>query len=356
MVYKVVYIEDQAADSVIHDLNQLGLDVEHCKPTSFSETTKKVDEMKPDLILMDYRLMAGGGEVDAPSIAQYYRSSFIDRPEQCTPIVLLSNDNKIHDYYRDFTSHDLFDFSISKENLSENKEKYSSLMKELINSYTEIAHLQDSNSSLVKLLSIPESIEDDIDPRIIETLERKKYKSSTYLTSSFILNNVVKPIGVLIGEDVLSARLGISTKSEDWHSLLDKLKNWQYTGLYSETYKRWWAAGVEEWWSNQVDSKSHLRRLNSQEKLTLLNAKFEEFDLKKIDGDPQSITNSFWTICQSSFVAVDPSEAFEIAIDLTQYPWIDSQFLSYESVRSSDLIEKLTDFERIRYKEQARSL
>ncbi len=354
MAYKVVYVEDLEADSVLHDLNGLGLNVEHCKPSSFIETINNIDEKQPNLILMDYRLMEGGGDVDAPSIAQFFRSRAIDDPTRSIPIVLLSNDKKIHSYLEDYTSHDLFDFAISKGVLSEKKEKYAQLIRELIESYSAIHKVSASKDSLKTLIAPPTSLEARVDPRIKETLDDKKYISNTYMASGFILNNIVKPIGILIGEDVLSARLGVSKSSKDWETLIGLLNEYQYKGIYSSTYKRWWSEGIEEWWNSQINKHSYLRTLSTHQKYTEIVNKITELELAEVSGDPKSVTNSFWTICNKSSIALDPSEGFEIKSELTQCPWLDSQYLTYESVRDHDLIDKLTDFEKSRYKELAK--
>ncbi len=354
MAYRVVYIEDQDTGSVLHDLSQCGLEVVHCHPSTFKETTMEVDSHKPDLILMDFRLMPGGGEVNAPAIAQYYRSLSIDEPSLCLPVVLLSNDTKIHGFYDDFTSHDLFDFFIIKENLSDNKEKYALLMKEHIESYKLISTLQAKEADLVELLKIPEKLELDIDPRIKETLRSKKYQSNVYMASTFVFNHVVKSIGVLIGEDVLSARLGVSKGSESWSELCTLLKESEYTGVYSGSYQRWWADGVEIWWSETFEESHHPRRLNSEEKLKVICDKFPELNLQKVDGDSTTKTDNFWSICQYSLLPIDPSEAFEIQTDLSLMPWLDTQYYSYDSVRDYDLNDELTDIEKSRFKDIAR--
>jgi len=354
MAYKIVYIEDQDASSVIHDLSPCDLDVAHCHPGTFKETITEVDSHKPDLILMDFRLTQGGSEVNAPAIAQYYRSLAIDDSNSCLPIVLLSNDSKIRGYYDDFTSHDLFDFFIIKEYLSDKKEKYSLLIKELIASYKCISTSQIENQDLVDLLLIPDKLEIDIDPRIKETLRSKQYQSNVYLASSFILNKIVKPVGVLIGEDVLSARLGVSKTSNDWGALCKTLKNYEYTGLYSGSYQRWWAYGIEVWWKEIIEESNHLRRFDSEGKLKILQEKFPTLQLQKVVGDPTTKTENFWTICQRNFLPIDPGEAFEIQSDLTLMPWLDTKYYSYESIRDYDLIKELTDIERARYKEMAK--
>lgn len=353
MAYKVVYLEDQDADSVIHDLNRFDLDARHCNPTSFKETVESINEFCPDLILMDFRLMERGGEVNAPAFAQYYRSLTIDDKSKSIPIVLLSNDEKIHGFYEDFTSHDLFDFSIKKSKLSSNLNKYTCLMKELVESYQRINILQSKNQPLVELLSIPERLAEEIDPRIQDVLHEKKLTSNNYMASSFILDSIVKPIGVLIGEDVLSARLGVSKDSSDWKALCAQVDEFLYKGVYCDTYTRWWAEGIESWWIDVVGERVHPRRLSSDEKVTILRNRFS-FDLQKVEGDEQSKTQKFWTICQESLIPVDPSEAFEVKASLTELPWVDRAYYSFFSVRDKDLITLLTEVDKARFKSLAR--
>jgi CheY-like chemotaxis protein len=355
MKYNVVYLEDQDAKSVIHDLLQYDLNVIHCNPTSFKETIEEIDSHQPDLILMDFRLMEGGGDVNAPAFAQHYRSLIIDDKTKSMPIVLLSNDDRIHGYYQDYTSHDLFDFSINKSGLSKHLNKYTSLMKELIGSYQQISKLQSRGDPLVRLLNIPEVLADQIDPRVVGTLGESKFITNVYIASAFILDNIVKPIGILIGEDVLAARIGIDNNSPDWASLCEKFEGYEYVGIYSDTYKRWWSEGVEIWWHENIAEKSQLRRISSTDKAQLLKSKFPSLELKVVEGDIDSITKKFWSICDQSLVPVDPSEAYEAKTELATMPWIDRKYFSYRSIRSNlELMLSLTDIEKNRFKQLAK--
>lgn len=356
MPYKIVYLEDQSADSAINDLIGQDLNAVLCIPTAFKTTIDDIDSHNPDLILMDFRLMeVGTGEVNAPAFAQYYRSLMVDDPKKSIPIVLLSNDDNIRDFYKDFTSHDLFDFSINKSKFTENLEKYTSLMKELIESYQQISTDQSNKKSLVDLLKIPAKLKDQIDPRIETTLQEDKFITNVYMASRFILNDIVKPIGVLIGEDVLAARVGVSKDSNDWPLLCENLNDFSYQGIYSKTYKRWWAEGVEMWWNTHVAKDVHLRRISSANKLQLLQQKYPLLNLKEVTGASRSVTRKFWTICHKNLVPVDPSEAFQAKPALSKMPWIEHKYYSYETVRGNENISKLlTDIERTRFKQLAR--
>lgn len=65
---------------------------------------------------MDYKLTEGSelSYCDAPTIASTLRSKYNDGIKE-RPIVLISTlDNIVNIYRKDYTSHDLFDYAISK--------------------------------------------------------------------------------------------------------------------------------------------------------------------------------------------------------------------------------------------------
>lgn len=353
MGYNVVYVEDQGAGSVLSDLKRFELEPFHCQPTTFSETVSCINGFNPDLILMDYKLLEGGGETDAPAIAQSFRSLGVEDASLSTPIVLLSNNSKMQTFYKDFTSNDLFDFSINKEKFHQNLDKYTSLMKELIESYKEIKERIVKKQSMLDLLQISDDLIENIDPRIVDFLKSDN-SDSTYQVSGFILDKVVKPIGVLIGEDVLAARLGVSKDSVDWNDVLLKFEKYRYKGVYSKAYKRWWSEGIQYWWRHELKQNVHLRRLSAEEKLNILKEQFPAIELESVKGDAKSVTRKFWTICHHSYIPIDPSEAFEKKNILSEVPWVEPEYYSYDSVLDNDLLQQLSEIDRERFKALAK--
>lgn len=351
MTYKIAYLEDQKAQSVIEDLKPFELLVEHFQPRDFEETIKDIDTYQPDLILMDFRLTEAGGFVEAPSYAQYFRSHAIDKKLQPVPIVLLSNDTVIHEFYeKDYTSHDLFDYLIYKDSLNPNLKKYASLIKELIGAYQKINEIQqDPSLSLESLIQVPEPIKHRIDPRVYEALENKQNSTDVYSASAFVLNTIVKPIGILIGEDVLSARLGISKKSKDWKCLKELIKDYIYSGVFSGTYDRWWSSGIELWWKNEFPDQLPIGRLNSQERYGEIVKKTGLDDLDMIE---QENPTRLWTICKSTYSQLDLKNGFEISREINKYPWIDREYFSFDVLLESSgkEISELKESEKARFK------
>ena len=357
MEYRVVYLEDESGDSVVSDLIDNGIEATHCPAAGFQETVDRINDYNPDLILMDYRLLSGGGAVNAPSFAQNYRSLAIDSAEnhRNMPIVLMSNDNAMVSYHKDVTSHDLFDFSIKKSKFSDNKAKYATLIKELIDSYKKIQTLPTNGDLTQELLAVPVELVNDLDRRVTNTLEAKSHLEDPHMLSAFILDQVVKPIGLLIGEDVLSARLGVCKTSGNWGDLLEDLDEFKYSGIYSGTYKRWWAVGLEHWWRTKIDEGSHPKRLKASVRLAKIKETFPGLDLLEIQRPSKHPSEKFWTICQKSFDPLDPNLAFEVAASLPKMPWVDFSYYSYESVRGDDdLLSQLKEQDKERYKDLAR--
>jgi len=352
MGYKISYLEDQDASSYKRVLEEHEFEVTHCKPVKdFGETLKLIEANAPDLILMDFRLVESGGVFNAPPFAQYYRSQVLEEEGLCVPIVLLSNDKNINNYYKDFTSHDLFDFSINKTKFRLESQKYCDLMKSLIEGYSCIKNIQMQNRDLEELLQVPELVKYELDPRIFEQLSSKKNSTDIFMASTFILNQIVKPIGVLIGEDVLAARLGVCISSDDWVGVLSCFKDFFYTGIHSMPYNRWWSDGLDLWWEKEFSDSPSLKRLNSKERCDLIKAKL---NLKCLKYSADIADSYPWTICKNTTQALDPVDGYEAKSDSNMSPWLDPEYLSYEAVLDLPDPSVLKELDLERFKDKAK--
>lgn len=322
MVYKILYIEDLDPGSIIHDLQGQGFVVEHHQPKTFENTLKAVDGCS--LLLIDFRLTADKIAIfDAPTIAQTLRTLNSDSHKDI-PIILISSEGNILDYYNDLTSRDLFDFSITKLDLSSKIEKYCKRFESLIAGYELI---KKSNYNIQKVLSIPEEIMPELDYRIFEKLNNDIFKSDVFAFSSFILNNLIKTIGPLIGEDVLAARLGVSKESTGWIELKQKFEQFKYKGIFSTSYNRWWSIGLLNWWKEKENIT--LRRLPAEERVVKLKT-ITSLDLKVQERAPYAQSSNFWTICKDSLVPIDPIDGLEL-YKKELLAWQDTEYISIAS-------------------------
>src|SRR5690606_11428607 len=122
-----------------------------------NDLTKIITQIQaenPALILMDYRLGKGTNNVvyDAPTIASTVRTKLKIE----IPIILISNETKISDFYKDFLNHDLFDYAIDKKSFSENVSLYGNRLISYSNAYKVI---QESAFKLDKILGIPGDVD-----------------------------------------------------------------------------------------------------------------------------------------------------------------------------------------------------
>lgn len=360
MVYKIVYLEDLEPDSIKREIEDQGFEVIHVQPQSnFEETLKQIQQYDADLLLMDFRLNAGEAKFNAPPFAQFFRSQVVET-NVSLPIVLISSEDNISIYYRDFTSFDLFDFAKDKATFLININKYCSLFNELIESYKQLKVIQTSQEQIdVRILEVPEALQMRLDSRFLDTLLIDKYQSDPFMMSDLLLSYFVKPIGILIGPDVLAARLGVSRASKDWDSLLSLLAEFKYSGLYSKTYDRWWSQGIETWWKSNFPSLSTLRRISASDRCKLIREKYEFLDIEPLGKLEFSVSDRLWTICAGNHQSIDPIDGFEIAKDINNSPWLEPRYYSLNFLvnhSNPEILGKLKEQERERLSETRKNL
>lgn len=325
MDYKLLYIEDQSAESRESDLKDLGYIVNTLDPPK--DLGEILSKIKPDTnaLILDYRLTKGENNVcfDAPTIAQTLRSKHSENKFEL-PIILMSNENVITDYYKDFTSQDLFDFSLTKKEFIDDKIGFNKKLKSFIGTYSKI---KEADFNLSKILDVEEEGNDLIHSRIFAKLDIKK--GDIFAFSDFIYSKIICSTGLLIDEDVLSARIGISKKSSEWKNILDSLNNCVYGGIFSDTYPRWWMSKIENWWVETIQCETPLRRLDASERMEIIKNKLSLTELEVVVKTTQSHSSNFWTVCKYSNAPLDPFDGIEL---LKEYlPWQEKEYLSIDS-------------------------
>lgn len=341
MDYKLLYIEDNAAESRSKDLESIGYEVISHDPTpNIGDVLKKIDR-SIDAIVLDYRLTNGANGAnnacyDAPTIAQTLRTKH-SKDNFDIPMVLMSNETTIVDYFNDFSSQDLFDFVLTKEEFTRDKIGFKNKLKSFILCYKSI---KANGFDIAKILDIETKF---IHPNVYAKLEGLKYKkehsNAIFEYSSLIYYQIIEFTGMLIDEDVLSSRLGVSKDSNNWVQLLDSLGPFSYTGVFADIKKRWWMENVTNWWNETIDSKHSLRRLNAQERVDVLKSVLG-LDIKPLDKTTHSISTNFWTVCKLSKMPLDPFDGIELLKDYL--PWQEKEYLSFDSA-----LVKLEDYKHL---------
>ncbi|MEJ7820668.1 MAG: hypothetical protein WKF85_00025 [Chitinophagaceae bacterium] len=332
-----LYIDDEnglSETSTINGFNDSGIiDVQRFPLSNFIEFStlkleliRRSNENSFDGLIIDLRLDGTGEdrtEFNANAISSELRSVSARNEIKSFPIVLCSTEENIKQTYNaDKTSHDLFDYKLSKSNAAPNWPKISIKLLSLAEGYTwiqsdkrEIAQIF-GNSDLKKL-----------DERIIQKIENLNV---IYDFTHFIIKNFFHQTNPLINEKILAARLGIdlkATSSDSWSKLTTGiLADIKYQGLFATGWNRWWADRLVDWFNS-----------NTGERLAFLNAEKRVEILKRISGledlivaKPLKYCNSseFWSICEGYKVPIDPLEGFKIYSSIDLKPWQESKYIS----------------------------
>lgn len=325
MAYKIFYIEDLDPESRIETLKSGDFEIISYKPDiNIDNIIQNIHDGNPDIIIMDYKLTEGSdlAYCDAPTIASTLRSKYKDGIKE-RPIVLMSTlDNIVNLYRKDYTNHDLFDYAISKERALENPERFRKKCLSFLNSYINI---KDNDLDLDKILSV------DGNTHLVHSRIRihlNKDIKSVYEFSRFIFEHLIRCSGLLIGEDILSARLGISKESADWEKLKEQLTDCKYAGIFSDVYNRWWMSKVDSWWLDFIKEKHALRHYNAEEKTRILREKLS-LDLNIVVSSDKNLSSNYWTICKQTKLPLDPFDGIEL-LEEEFKPWQDKDYVSID--------------------------
>ncbi|AJA69641.1 hypothetical protein MYRA21_2529 [Myroides sp. A21] len=325
MAYKILYIEDLDGQTRKATLERAYFIIDQIQPSN--EVEKIIDDIKnkkPDLLLLDY-ILTVGSELEycnAPTIASTWRSLIATKGIEEIPIILMSNeDNIINKYRKDYTSHDLFDYAITKENATKYcTEKFINKCIAFISTYKNI---EENKFNLTAILSTEKEL---IHSKIFFYLNENN--KSKYEYSRFIFEHVIRCSGLLIGEDLLSARLGISKESRDWEKLKDLLSDYKYTGVFSEVYNRWWMTKIESWWYSITSERLSLRNFSAEERVQIFKEKLQ-LDLIQVQSSDKNMSSHYWTICKETKLPLDPFDGIEL-LEEEFKPWQDKDYISID--------------------------
>lgn len=330
MSYKILYIEDLDGASVKNNLERCDIEVIINNASSFDETLNDIEKTF-DAYIMDFRLDAKTGRVNAPTFASTIRGFAKDK-HQC-PIILVSNEANLVQYDKDFTCHDLFDMVIRKDVFLQQFPKYCDRIKDSIEAYK---HIKVNNFDVNNILNISNDEEYILDHRLLSRLNDAKKNKDIYSFFRTIYQSLIRGIGLLIGEDILAARFGVDKESENYSDFIAIFDDCKYTGIMSNSYHRWWAHRVIAKWKEISDFS--LRRLQAADRVKILK---KHFALSLTQAEPLAMCTSttFWTICAATKHPLDPSEGF-IFREKDLEVWQEQEYISLHSALTNPKLRR----------------
>jgi hypothetical protein len=319
-------------------------------------------KVKPDGILMDVDLSYAEGERNSgPGLAQHIRVKQKARDVGEYPVVRFSYRDKVEKNVQgDPTSDDLFDLKIQKEEVPKDRQ---SVQRRLLGISKVYAGLATENPLTAETLGALLGIKQEQIDRWSHTAFNDRLLSSlqvaTHVAASAFMRGFIAQAGLLVGEEVLSFRLGVdrAASGNAWESLRDILP-FRYTGLASDEFARWWARGLDDWWYG-LNSEGSLAATAIGNRIDILNAKSGVNGLVPLQMPRGSAGDKPWRSCvltleedPLAFIPVDPAEAVRLTPRDDLALWVDPLYAALGPALSSkdDLRLNRTDLERLRRK------
>lgn len=349
MAYRYIYIDDTKNEIEQGTINGLqdhgGIEIEFRKPGDWEDQIKEITKILPDFngIILDLRL--NDNPYEDNKFAQYRGSTMAQELRTLAkenkfkndfPIVLISANDNIEKSL-DQTSIDLFDYVINKNKLEQiGGITYATLRNKLKWLSDGYHFLNQCDKNIEAILNVKElSV---LDFRFIDEFN-KLINKPVHVIARFLTKELIERPSFLINENYLAARLGIDKASGDWATLLDKfLKNYEYRGAFSNYYRRWWMYEIQSFWDEKISQDCNLRNLSAEKRVELITEKTGLKKLSPIKRQEKSKSDSFWTICKVTQVAIDTIDGFIIANQDDLFPWQEKEYVCLnEALRPSNI-------------------
>jgi hypothetical protein len=347
--YKVFYLDDEKDDLTQPIKIKLELDgileVSLNKPHNFeSELDILSDQLKNyDALILDLQLNGpqentsdSDGEkfkvrYQAPPLAQMIRTLASEGLLPDIPIILCSTEDRIKDSFsRDFTSHDLFDWTFLKDDIdAETVNKIASLIHgyQILNK-----NKKDFSASLNRDYK-------ELDERILSRYLIED-NPPIHEIARVLFKDIIQPTGLLVNEETLAARLGIDNlNSDQWPDLINTFfSEAKYNGVFNSSWNRWWNDIVIDVFEGITNE--NLASLDAESRVSLL---IEKTKIKKlVPAKPLKFFEStnYWNICEVTRKPLDPFEGFKISGKEEPKPWQDYAYVSLQAILEEPLIVK----------------
>lgn len=346
MKYKVLYIDDETSQNSQAFADGLSsqnlIEVAIKLPTKFEELINElITEQKDiDALILDLKLDGNQQGVrtatyTAPSLATGIRTKcFAENGfENEFPIFLISSTSNLKKYYdSDTSSHDLFDYTFYKTSIALKGKEYELLLTSITHAYKAI---KENKTNFNSLLGLP--ADSEIPNKVFTNKFLLGDGTSISEISQYIFNEIISKSGVLIDENILAARLGINfNESSDWSTLVEKLKDYKYSGIFKDSFNKWWSHDLLNWWNSNF-SKS-LIQLTALDRVNFLKEKFQLPNLVEAQQINKTTSSKFWTVCQAYKLPLDPKDGFLLDGNL-MHSWQDKRYLSLHSILERDAKE-----------------
>lgn len=307
-----LFVDDQtdAATAIAAQMtkNDFGIEVCTVLPKEFRETVL-AGKRNISGALLDVELSDAVGEFGSgPGIAQDIRVKQRSGEVEEFPVVRFARKLKVEkNVGGDTSSNDLFDIKIQKEDLNDGINPVLSQLLGVREVYDQLEGTPELDSAaMMAVLGLgADTLVLWSDDQFRDRLAAER-QVAVHTACILYIRTVIMRVGLLIGHEVLSYRLGVDKDSPGWEALLKELEPISYKGAGSSWFRRWWSRGLEEWWFDQFDDARSLAGLTIDERVGRLSSKFD--GLNAMAMPKGSAGNRPWRLCELSREATPPRD------------------------------------------------
>ena len=363
MTYKYLYIDDNTPENAKGITT--GLEQEDVLKVIFRNPTGSWELERDDILSKEFEEYNGlivdlnleetpnehqkHAKYKGSSLAQEIRNISKAGEIAEIPIILLSATVNLNKYF-DKTNEDLFDLIVKRDELKDVFIPIRNKLIALAGGYKKINEVKgkiDFSNLLLRDVKLE-------DLRMIAQLQLLS-SFPTHTLSKFIVKHLLDQSGPLITQKLMATRLGIDIeKSDDWIKLISNF-DFKYKGVFHEGWDRWWMSGLEKWWKQNMGPVS-LRNTDAASRVSVISEKTGFRSLQPIQKTDKSRSNSFWTLCAGSQVAIDIVDGLLVADQDGKYPWQDKSYVSIEEALQPSSKSRWKELAVTRYDEAKKQI
>ena len=377
MAFKYYYIDDDSMSTIqetARGLSSFSDDLE-IEPYQHKVWSEEIDFLlnnqdQYEGLILDWSLTnknqdGNRADFDVEALAQQLRKYAVEKRKfkKSFPIILCSAKYRFRQVFeKESTSHDLFDAVYEKDQFSDDKGNVTRELISLAHGYVSLNDKLKYSASLNSTLQLlGEKDQSHIDVRVVTHLRKLIDENKPgHVIARFILENIVKPNGVLVDKYLLASRLGLDVLSEDGNKAFEKFKKkietYSYNGIFEDGWERWWMNKISDWWDDNFEEK--LGNISGPDKVKLLNKKFKTH-LIPAEKTEKSVSEYFWVTCFETNRPISIKDSVLKEEKSNNFDWTEDEYFSIEAalekeqnelnILERDKIKKLKKmFEKVR--------
>jgi hypothetical protein len=350
-MYRIIFVDDRTEDfKKLDNLTKVkGVDIkiESLLPKAMlTETAKEIVDSNPDLVILDYRLdekpLESGQFINykAGPLAQHLRDRAIENIRNDTPIIAVSYEDKMRDFYNpNETVHDLFDRVYLKDDILEKPGRIKKELIAYIEAYKEIINYFGHDDMLHRLLRMDNAESGFIDYQYFKELSHLK---APHLIVRRLFPVLIERSWLLLDSDDLFALLGINPEcknSEDFSTLIASMVkgNAKYSGIFSSGFDRWWLSRVKSYFENICPESPG--NLTAKERVDCLN-QILKLSLKPAISRWIKNSNTYMSFACSSCKYPTEEEFSVAAYDQLLPPFLSKKRICWKCIQTGEYEEK----------------